>query len=109
MRAAIQQPFSYRRTHAAPAPLPDPPGAWERPYAEMAKEDALPWPTLAAVTEAARASLDPVLAEDRDGRWDATAWAWRWRPPAPSGATDSLKSTQHERHAEDVTARPPTC
>lgn len=83
MRAAIQQTFSYRRTHAAPARLPDPPSAWKRPYAEMAKEDELPWPTLAAVTEAARAFLDPILAEDRDGRWNATEWAWRWRPPAP--------------------------
>ncbi len=37
MCAAIQQAFSYRRTHAAPARLPDPLGAWERPCAEMAK------------------------------------------------------------------------
>lgn len=77
MRAGIRQTFAYRGTHTAPTRLPDPPASWERPYAEMAEEDSLPWPTLAAVTEAARAFLGPVLAEDGDARWSAAEWAWR--------------------------------
>ncbi len=77
MRAGIRQTFAYRGTHAAPTRLPDPPVSWERPYGEMAEEDSLPWPTLAAVAAAARAFLDPVLGEDEDALWSASEWAWR--------------------------------
>jgi len=46
--------------------LPDPLLAWVTPYAAMAREDQLAWPTLDAVTKAAKAFLDPVLAGDLD-------------------------------------------
>jgi hypothetical protein len=36
------------------------------PYAAMAREDQLAWPTLDDVTSAAKAFLDPVLAGDLD-------------------------------------------
>jgi len=76
LRAAIEQTFAYRGTHAVPAQLPDPPASWEHPYAEMAGEDSLPWPTLLAVTEAARAFIDPVLTRGERGRWYPRRWAW---------------------------------
>jgi len=76
LRAAIEQTFAYRGTHAVPAQLPDPPASWEHPYAEMAGEDSLPWPTLLAVTEAARAFIDPVLTRSGPGRWYPRRWAW---------------------------------
>ena len=42
----------------------------------MAKADQLAWPTLADVTEAAKAFLDPILADEREARWDPTSWRW---------------------------------
>ena len=57
--------------------MPDPPPSWERVYAEMADEDSLPWPTLLAVTKAARAFIDPVLARGGEHeRWYPRRWAW---------------------------------
>jgi len=73
---ALGQTFTFRKTHALPASLPDPNAAWETPYAVMAKADQLAWPTLADVTEAAKAFLDPILAGERDARWDPTPWRW---------------------------------
>lgn len=37
LRAALEQTFSFRKTHALPASLPDPNAAWETPYAAMAR------------------------------------------------------------------------
>ena len=78
IRSALRQTFEFRRTHPVPSRLPDPPPAWADPYAAMAKEDALPWVSLEAVTAAARAFLDPVLAtvEDR-ARWDPVRASWQ--------------------------------
>jgi len=76
VRAAIEQTFAYRKTHPIPPRLPDPPVSWERPYAQLAEEDALPWTTLAAVIEAARAFLDPVLRGDDLKRWSPARWRW---------------------------------
>ena len=76
LRAALQQTFSFRKTHALPAVLPDPNPAWETPYAAMAKADQLAWPTLVEVTAAARAFLNPVLASEQDARWDPASWSW---------------------------------
>jgi hypothetical protein len=73
--AAIERTFQFRKTHAPPPRLPDPPSRWEQPYARMAADDALPWPTLDRLVVAARSFLDPVLAR-RSGRWDPTAWRW---------------------------------
>lgn len=77
IRAAIRQTFGYRRTHDVPERLPEPPTAWEASYAAMAEEDSLPWRSLAAVTEAARAFVDPVLAGGGEARWSPADWAWR--------------------------------
>ena len=79
VRAALNQTFSFRKTHDLPATLPDPPATWAAPYAAMAAEDQLAWPTLADVTAAARAFLDPVLAGALDATWDRDRWSWRPR------------------------------
>jgi hypothetical protein len=68
---ALEQTFTFRKTHALPALLPRPNAAWEMPYAAMAKADQLAWSTLADVTAAAKAFLDPSLAGERDARWGA--------------------------------------
>ena len=79
LRAALAQTFSYRETHPLPDKLPDPPAAWTGPYATMAREDQLAWPTLGAVTNAARAFLDPVLAGRLDAVWNPKRWTWEQR------------------------------
>lgn len=76
LRAALEQTFTFRKTHPLPAVLPDPLSAWATPYAAMAREDQLVWPTLDDVTSAAKAFLDPVLAGDLDATWDPDTWAW---------------------------------
>ncbi|MEO0325397.1 MAG: nucleotidyl transferase AbiEii/AbiGii toxin family protein [Myxococcota bacterium] len=76
LRAAIDQTFYFRGTHAAPGSLPAPPDTWERPYATIAKEDQLRWSTLAEAFEAARAFLHPVLAGHGDASWDPSVWTW---------------------------------
>ena len=73
---ALKQTFTFRKTHALPTSLADPNPAWETPYAAMAKADALSWQTLAQVTAAAKAFLDPILAGEREARWDPTSWSW---------------------------------
>ncbi|WP_373044325.1 nucleotidyl transferase AbiEii/AbiGii toxin family protein [Vulgatibacter sp.] len=73
---ALEQTFTFRKTHALPASLSDPPSAWERPYVAMARADGLAWSTLDEVTDAARAFLDPILRGERAARWDPTAWRW---------------------------------
>lgn len=76
LRAAIDQTFAFRGTHDVPEQLPAPPPTWEGPYAGIAKEDQLPWPTVDEAFEAARAFLDPVLAGLSDGRWNPEGWSW---------------------------------
>jgi hypothetical protein len=76
LRAALDQTFTFRKTHAPPAAVPAPLEAWRTPYAAMAREDQLAWPTLDQVTRATQAFLDPVLAGGLDGAWDPVAWAW---------------------------------
>jgi hypothetical protein len=75
LRAALQATFSFRTTHPLPSALPPPPESWRPIYERMAREDDLPWPTLEAVYEVARAFLDPVLAGGA-GRWNPTSWRW---------------------------------
>jgi hypothetical protein len=79
LRAAFDQTFSFRKTHGLPASLPAPPPTWTQPYTAMAREDHLAWPTLADVTTAAQAFLDPVLAGRRDATWEPARWVWRPR------------------------------
>ena len=77
LRAALEQTFSFRKTHELPATLPEPPPTWLVPYAAMAREDQLTWPTLADVTAAAKSFLDPVLTGALDARWVPKTWSWR--------------------------------
>jgi len=76
LNAAIEQTFAFRGTHAVPERLPVPPATWEAPYATMAREDLLPWSSLAEVFEAAGAFVDPVLAKPADLVWDPATWTW---------------------------------
>lgn len=79
LRAALGQTFSFRKSHSLPDKLPDPPASWATPYATMAREDQLAWPTLDAVTNAARTFLDPVLAGELDAIWNPALAAWERR------------------------------
>lgn len=76
LRAALEQTFASRKTHALPAALPEPPPAWAAPYARMVAEDELPWTDLAMLTRAASAFFDPVFA-GTDHTWRPGEWAWR--------------------------------
>jgi hypothetical protein len=76
LRAALDQTFDFRRTHALPSSLPAPPDAWRAPYQAMARDDELPWSTLNDVTKAAQSFLDPVLAGALDATWEPTLGAW---------------------------------
>ena len=80
VRAALVGTFSFRGTHALPMATPAPPDSWLRPYADIVREDDLPWRTLADVTAAVRAFLDPVLAGKGDLLWEPGSWSWRARP-----------------------------
>jgi hypothetical protein len=70
---ALEQTFTFRETHSLPDMLPAPLSAWEAPYAAMASEDQLAWPTLDDVTRAAQAFLGPVLAGSLDAIWEPEA------------------------------------
>ncbi len=76
LRAALDQTFSFRKTHSLPSRVSEPMDAWGAPYAAIAKEDELPWPTLGGVTKAVLAFLDPVLAEGPDATWSSDSWRW---------------------------------
>jgi len=77
LREALEQTFTFRKTHALPTAVPAPLPAWTTPYAAMAREDQLAWPALDDVTKAAQAFLDPVLAGGLDATWEPESWSWR--------------------------------
>ncbi|MDB4981087.1 MAG: hypothetical protein JWM82_1839, partial [Myxococcales bacterium] len=77
VHAALEQTFAFRHTHGVPETLPAPPLTWAATYAAMAHHDQLPWPTLADVTAAARAFLDPVLTgAAKTATWNVQHWRW---------------------------------
>ncbi len=76
LREALEQTFAFRKTHPLPVKLPLPLAAWEVPYAAMAREDELEWPTLGDVIRVAQAFLDPVLAGNLDAGWHPEQWTW---------------------------------
>ena len=76
LQEALQQTFSFRKTHELPIKLPAPTPAWATPYAAMAREDQLAWATVADVTKAAQAFLDPALAGRLDATWEPARWRW---------------------------------
>jgi hypothetical protein len=79
LREALDQTFAFRNTHALPTALPDPPPTWAMPYAAMARDTEIPWPTLDGVARAAKVFLDPVLAGALDAAWVPGAWTWKLR------------------------------
>ncbi len=83
VRAALEQTFGFRKTHGLPTTLPTPAPAWAAPYAAMAREDQLAWPTLVDVTAAARAFLDPILAGGLDATWNSETWSWEQERVSP--------------------------
>jgi hypothetical protein len=76
LRGALEQTFTFRATHEIPSGLPEPPAGWQAPYAVLARDDQLAWPTLQDVFTAARAFLDPVLAGNAGLSWDPESWTW---------------------------------
>jgi hypothetical protein len=74
LRAALEQTFSFRNTHALPTELPAPDPTWRIPYAAMARENRLAWPTLGDVTVVAKAFLDPSLGGAVRAAWDPGSW-----------------------------------
>jgi hypothetical protein len=79
LRDALKVTFAFRKTHPLPIALPDPPPAWSAPYAAMANENGLAWPTIAGVTMAAQAFLDPILGNREDTIWQPGSWTWQAR------------------------------
>jgi len=77
LREALDQTFTFRKTHPLATNLPAPLSVWATPYAAMAREDQLAWPTLEDVAGAAQAFLDPVLAGSLDATWLPETWGWR--------------------------------
>ena len=77
LKEAFEQTFGFRKTHALPASLPEPPPTWATPYAAMARENKLAWAELSDVTRAAQSFLDPVLAQGIDATWDPERLIWR--------------------------------
>jgi hypothetical protein len=75
LRETIIETYAQRATHVFPVELPEAPPGWETPYARMAHENSLRWASLAEVTEAVRAFLNPVLRGDL-GVWSPDRWAW---------------------------------
>lgn len=76
LRAALEQTFAFRKTHALPAAVPAPLEAWRSPYAAMARDDRLGWTTLDEVVLAVRRFLEPVLAGELDATWSPSTWTW---------------------------------
>lgn len=76
LRAALEQTFTFRDTHALPAAVPSP-LTWTTPYAVMAREDQLVWPTLDDVATAVQTFLDPVLVGGLNATWEHGRWAWQ--------------------------------
>lgn len=77
LRAAIEQTFTFRATHAPPPTLPEPPLEWRDPYASIAANDSLPWPTLEDVFQAAKSFVAPVLSDPAcPPIWTSTSRRW---------------------------------
>jgi hypothetical protein len=75
LRNGIDATFTFRKTHAVPAAVPEPPSSWEPVYARMASEDDLPWRTIADLMVAVQCFLNPVL-RGPTGSWDHKSWSW---------------------------------
>ncbi|WP_394824124.1 nucleotidyl transferase AbiEii/AbiGii toxin family protein [Pendulispora albinea] len=76
LRAAFEQTFSSRKTHALPSVLPEPPRSWAAVYARMVIEDELRWPDISALVQAVETFLNPALAGEVR-TWRPSYWSWR--------------------------------
>jgi hypothetical protein len=76
LRLALDKTFRFRKTHAVPLRLPEPPAAWSGPYAMMARQDQLAWPTVSDAWTAAAAFLDPILSLEEIRVWNPAEWSW---------------------------------
>jgi hypothetical protein len=77
LSTALQTTFTFRGSHPLPALVPAPPASWLEPYAKIAAENRLLWPTLPVVERAVREFLDPLLASTPvTGAWSPEAWTW---------------------------------
>jgi hypothetical protein len=76
LRAALEQTFDSRKTHPLPPSLPLPSTAWTAPYAHMVEEDELRWGTLADLTAAVQAFLNPILDKSASSEWSPKNWKW---------------------------------
>lgn len=76
LREAIQQTFKFRGSHPVPLVLPPAPNSWAPVYARMAREDGLPWSTIAEVEDLARRFVEPVLGSEM-GDWNPEPGVWR--------------------------------
>ncbi len=75
VREALKHTFESRARQALPESLPVPPPEWAPDYGRLAEEVGLD-PDLAVAFDRAAAFLDPVLAGETQGRWDAAVSAW---------------------------------
>jgi hypothetical protein len=60
LAASIRDTFKRRKTHPVPTTLPEPPLAWSKPFAEMAKECGIP-EDIAPHFAAVQTFLQPIL------------------------------------------------
>ncbi|HUU04162.1 MAG TPA: nucleotidyl transferase AbiEii/AbiGii toxin family protein [Myxococcota bacterium] len=77
LRLALDKTFAFRRTHAIPTSVPEPPNSWVEVYRRMAEDDDLEWGTLSELVTAVCAFLDPVLSGALAGRWVPAEWVWK--------------------------------
>ncbi|MFL5352799.1 nucleotidyl transferase AbiEii/AbiGii toxin family protein [Archangium sp.] len=75
LRTALEKTFSFRGSHLLMEKLPPPPASWLSAYEYIARNDRLPWNTLADVYRAASAFLDPVLKSGGE-TWSPDRWRW---------------------------------
>jgi hypothetical protein len=76
LRAALDQTFGFRATHAVPAALPRPPEFWHALYLQKLEDYGLEWPTLEACYERACQFINPVLAGLQESAWDPVSLEW---------------------------------
>jgi len=75
LRAAIDQTFAFRDSHATPSSLPPPPREWLGRYDRLRAEEDLPWADLDVLHANAAAFVDPVLSGEH-GTWSASEGRW---------------------------------
>lgn len=77
LRRAIRTTFDERGTHELSLSLPNPPMDWVKPYAKMAADVDLVYPSLMEAFSALRKFFDPVLSWQSIKTWDPISWNWK--------------------------------